>query len=763
MISQLVKRGSRLRCFSMANAVVIISMCLGFRSRGHVKAFQSTILTRNTQQCSQQTRPLIATAASLIQDAIDSSDTTSSSPFDAIKKLQSSNVQSIEKCKINNTFTLLNVLQPYVSRSNKHSSNKQHGNREIENQILRLGQKGRTEEALQLYFSVYSLDRIRNMYRSKSMSLQSKGKEIDESALLSDIIHNNMGWEKGDNSDQEMSSLQNLLELSKHIRPTTRLLNLAIDACARAHPVRQDMAFSLFHSACVEEKAISPNVFTFGSLLASCARNRDIDTSLQLLHEIESGKYLDVVPNGVIYSTVISACERSVGRRGGSGNNDMVDLALELLNNATLALSMDTKSGKSAEGNGIGVVGFNAAISTMARGAEWKMAVQLLDDMIMQSTAAPDEGTKTNVTAAATLLHVTKNERYSHRVFFIPKPDEVTFGTVLAACERAGEWDELLRIAHTSKEYGVILDGIALTSVLHACQQLGLADDALDYLEMMKQLNVNDESNESGNGMTMRRTNGRMRKGAKQALRGPDGVAYRLAISACARSPGRWQDGLRLLDEMRESAIQSNNTGNAPDVVAYTAAIAGCSEAGEYRHAIRLIKKMKAEGIQPNVVTFSAVINACASASAQLSKKKDDGDRSIDSDDVKTPMLKALKLLDAMRASTSSIPPNIVTYNAAIRACAEGMDLEGAFRLLRQLTDDGLEPTVVTFGSLMTACERVGNVKAASKVFRMVKEQSEESGIRLNEIIYGAAISCCRKAGEVSYQFINRLVLFVQR
>ena len=111
-------------------------------------------------------------------------------------------------------------------------------------------------------------------------------------------------------------------------------------------------------------------------------------------------------------------------------------------------------------------------------------------------------------------------------------------------------------------------------------------------------------------------------------------------------------------------------------------------------------------------------------------------------------MLKALKLLNAMRAPTSSIKPNIFTYNAAIRACAEGMNLEGAFDILLQLKNDGLKPSVVTYGSLMTACERVGNIDAASKVFRMVKEESEDSEIKANEIIYGAAISCCRKAGQ---------------
>lgn len=567
---------------------MIFGMCLASRCNNHVGAFQSTInhngkalavsqrivCTSSSPGSRTKQSPLIS-ASSLIQDA-DSTTLQQSATSDIMEQMYTeddSSAPSIEMCKINNLFALLTVLQQYHfnGRNNRYVS-RQNGNKEVENQILQLGRQGRTEEALQLYHAVHEIDRIRNLYRSKSMSLKSKGKEIDKHIVLSDIVRNKLGWKMGENAEQEISELHDLMEALTHIRPTTRLLNLAIDACARAYPVRQDMAFDLFQSACMEEKAISPNVFTFGSLLASCARNRDISSSLQLLHELESGRYPDVVPNGVIYSTVISACERSCvgacGREGKSSTvHDMVNLALELLNNATLALSIDTKSGQSSHGrNAIGVVGFNAAISTMARCAEWKMAVQLLDEMIMHSTSISDMGAAVNFTLAPPLLHVVNDTKYSHKVFFIPKPDEVTFGTVLAACERAGEWDELLRIARASREYGVILDGIALTSVLHACQQLGLADDALEYLDLMK--NLEDNINEStSNGMVGRRTNGRMRKGAKQALRGPDGVAYRLAISACARSPGRWQDGLRLLDDMRASAIQNNSTANAPDVV----------------------------------------------------------------------------------------------------------------------------------------------------------------------------------------------------
>jgi pentatricopeptide repeat protein len=146
----------------------------------------------------------------------------------------------------------------------------------------------------------------------------------------------------------------------------------------------------------------------------------------------------------------------------------------------------------------------------------------------------------------------------------------------------------------------------------------------------------------------------------------------------------------------------------------------------------RTTTEMRKEGIQPNVMTFLAVINACAMASAKLAKRREEEDTSgrvygninvngnntiVGLENVRMPMNRALKLLAAMKSPRLSARPNIVTYNAGIRACAEGLNLDGVFDLLRQLREDGLEPTIITYGSLMTACEQVGDVKAASKVF----------------------------------------------
>ena len=723
------------RRFQLASlAAVIIAVYLLPSS----DAFQQCSLAASRQQQVHIRKPLIhsASAASVTTNAVETHPTEEKSS--RIQKTITTAAATIQTPSPEHDIELLSIY-----KSNKH----------LENNIVRLGRTGRTEQALQLYQAIWTLDSLKDQYRKIVQRRKSSSTSTTDTANNDTAIQ--LEW----NNEKLSPTLTNFVTKSK-LKPTTRLMNSAIDACARAtRPQKhQSTAFTIFTHATNSSNddgtkkwsgALSPNVFTFGALLACCARNGDTESSLKLLHELEDGSvYPDVIPNGVIYSTVISACERS--------DEPNVDLALELLNNAIVTLSSSSAGASESGGNqkknnvaaAMGVVGYNAAISTLARAAEWKMAVQLLDEMIIHSQSSTSRFSssphsilnwETSIPEAEMkpLLHVLHDDKYDDLNIVVPKPDEVTFGTVLAACERSGEWEELLRIAKAAIEYGVKLDGMALTSALHACQQLGLAEEALSYLELMKQLGDDDTPI----------TRGRQRLGAKQPLRGPDGVAYRLAISACARAPGghRWQDGIRLLNEMRESKSKDC----APDVVAYTAAIAGCSEAGEYTHAMKLIQTMRQDGIQPNVVTFSAVINACASASANLARKREEEDRSIGMEEVRLPMTRALKLLEAMKSPTSITKPNIVTYNAAIRACAEGLNLAGAFNLLRQLKDDELKPTIVTYGSLMTACERVGDVEAASRVFRMVKEDNDDNDdIQANEIIYGAAISCCRKANE---------------
>jgi pentatricopeptide repeat protein len=72
-------------------------------------------------------------------------------------------------------------------------------------------------------------------------------------------------------------------------KPTIRLLNSAIDACSRAKPVRLEQAFQLLEQG-ISEKRLKPNVFTFGSLVSACARVNQADQALELLRSMEVSK-----------------------------------------------------------------------------------------------------------------------------------------------------------------------------------------------------------------------------------------------------------------------------------------------------------------------------------------------------------------------------------------------------------------------------------------------------------------------------------------
>lgn len=466
--------------------------------------------------------------------------------------------------------------------------------------------------------------------------------------------------------------------------PNIRIINGAIDACARARPTRLKKAFEIFEQATsgTSKHAIKPNVFTFGSLMNACNRARNVDKAIATLRSME--KDHGVVPNAIVYSSVISACARSEPPKP--------ELALQLLQEVVEEKKLS-----------MSVVGFNAAISACAQASDWENAISLLTRM-----------------EEATINRTTDNSGHQNYSFLVPEPDVVTYGTVLAACERGRQWRLILKNAESMQERGLPLDGLSVMTCLHACAEMGLAYEGLRYLDMMKSVKE-----------VTQQTARYQRDGARKPLMGPDAVAYRCAISACARG-GAWREGIRLLEECKDV------TGTPANTVAYTAAITGCEYAGEWKEAFFLLDKMRKEGVEPNEVTMGAVIGACATACSR------DENKALDGTSMPLPQKKAMQLLSLMKKDPSLVKPNIQVYNAAIRVCAEACDIKRAFRILQDAKESGIERTQFTYGSLMTACERKSCVESASKAFRLMREDNIEA----NEIIYGAAISCCRKAKE---------------
>ena len=83
-------------------------------------------------------------------------------------------------------------------------------------------------------------------------------------------------------------STDRALELFQSIgRPTIRIVNAALDACARARPARFDQALELLDDSLQQYPHLKPNVFTFGALMSACSRARQPDRALQLLRTMQ--------------------------------------------------------------------------------------------------------------------------------------------------------------------------------------------------------------------------------------------------------------------------------------------------------------------------------------------------------------------------------------------------------------------------------------------------------------------------------------------
>ena len=82
-------------------------------------------------------------------------------------------------------------------------------------------------------------------------------------------------------------------------------------------------------------------------------------------------------------------------------------------------------------------------------------------------------------------------------------------------------------------------------------------------------------------------------------------ITYNDAIRACEKSKDQWQTALKLLAEMRAQDIQ-------PNVITYSATISACEKSkDQWQSGLKLLAEMQAQGIQPDVISSTAAIGAC--------------------------------------------------------------------------------------------------------------------------------------------------------
>ena len=81
--------------------------------------------------------------------------------------------------------------------------------------------------------------------------------------------------------------------------------------------------------------------------------------------------------------------------------------------------------------------------------------------------------------------------------------------------------------------------------------------------------------------------------------------------------------------------------------------------------------------------------------------------------------------------------PSVVTYSALISACGKGRDLKKALELFAQMQRRGLQLDVITFNALISVCGKACKPEKALELFAELQRRGLQPGV----ITYAAACS----------------------
>ncbi len=353
------------------------------------------------------------------------------------------------------------------------------------------------------------------------------------------------------------------------------------------------------------------------------------------------------------------------------------------------------------------VVSFNTAITKCVKARKPQKALQLFN-LMTTGTYPGSSGNEDALIGSAP----------------IAKPNDVTMTQVISAHGQLGDWRSALRLVEKEMPamWGLHPTVFSLNTCMSVCGQCGEWRKVEELFDRFVRKGTTAERN-------VEREGGGKSDDAKEGLIEPQVATYNILISAAAKA-GNWRRAEKLLDEMcsgrgdaRDDSFSGRNGRRrgastskwkkrstkalAPDARTYSAVMSAYGSAGEKGRALALVEKMEELEQQQQQhsgrrkgftakknrlvsrFSYNAAINACDKAhdwesAVQLLRRMQQKHRNE----------QAISSARDSSNDDNSVSPDLVSYNAAISACARCGRLEDAMLLFREMQkeSDGREP-----------------------------------------------------------------------
>ncbi|KAJ7555337.1 hypothetical protein O6H91_05G032800 [Diphasiastrum complanatum] len=203
-----------------------------------------------------------------------------------------------------------------------------------------------------------------------------------------------------------------------------------------------------------------------------------------------------------------------------------------------------------------------------------------------------------------------------------------------------------------------------------------------------------------------------------------------------------------------EEASEVFNKIVQPDVVCWTAMILGFVRCGQGQKALQLYRQMLLERVEPDSVTFVAVLTACASISA-LQEGRRIHVQIIQSGCIMNDFVgsclvemyvKCGSIEDAGRVFNNLGSRNVVCWTVMIMGFAKCGFGDTAVQLYHQMQMEKVEPDAVTFVAILNACACISALEEG----RCIHAQMLRSGTEHDNFVLGCLIDMYAKSGSIA-------------
>ncbi|KAK7301481.1 hypothetical protein RJT34_12346 [Clitoria ternatea] len=359
------------------------------------------------------------------------------------------------------------------------------------------------------------------------------------------------------------------------------------------------------------------------------------------------------------------------------------------------------------------------------------------------------------------------------------RPDDYTYACVIRACADNFEFG-MLRVVHGSLVAdGLGLDPICCSALVTAYSKLGLVHEARRVFDGIAEPDLvlwnSLISGYGGSGLWD--VGMQMFNLMRFVGKNPDGFTLAGLLVGVADS-GRLRVGQVLHGLSKKSGLHSDSHVGSllvsmysrckymasayrvfcsifnPDLITWSALIAGYSQSGEYEKVLHFLRKLNMENTKPDCVLIASVLASIAQTAnvglgcevhGYVLRHGLEPDVRVSS--ALIDMYSKCGFLNLGICVFRMMPErNIISYNSVIL----GLGLHGcaseAFRMLYKMLEQRLVPDEATFSSLLCACCHAGLVKDGREIFRRMKD---EFNIKARPEHYVYMVKLLGSAGEL--------------